>query len=127
MARVAPQKDAFVIPKRKPVKSKDYLAFIGALPCVITGRSGVQVCHLNFARPDLGHFGRGKQTRAGDRWCLPMIPEKHAEQHTGNEKEFWRKHGIDPHVVALVLWGLFSDAGMDALDDCRVLLGRLTF
>ena len=31
-----------------------------------------------------------------------------------NEAAYWRSVGIDPHLLALVIWGLFSDMGDDA-------------
>lgn len=35
-------------PKRRPAKSKDYLAFVHNLPCVVTGVYGVQAAHLSI-------------------------------------------------------------------------------
>lgn len=101
-------------PKRKPAKSKDYLSFLHSLPCVVTGASTVQAAHVSFAAPHFGHYGRGKGTKAPDRWALPLSPEEHARQHSMNEQAYWQSVGINPHLLALVIWGLFSDMGDDA-------------
>lgn len=101
-------------PKRKPAKSKDYLEFLHKLPCVVTGALTVQAAHVSFAAPHFGHYGRGKGTKAPDRWALPVSPEEHAKQHSMNEAAYWKAVGIDPHLLALVIWGLFSDMGDDA-------------
>lgn len=101
-------------PKRKATKSKDYLAFIHELPCAITGRYGVEAAHISTAAPRYGHYGRGKQRKASDRWVLPMAPEEHARQHKIGEMAFWHSTGINPHVLALTLFGLWSDMGDDA-------------
>lgn len=102
-------------PKRKAAKSKDYLSFLHLLPCIVTGQHIVQAAHVSFAAPKYGHYGRGKGTKAPDRWALPLREEEHRRQHSMNEQDYWDSVGIDPHQVALVVWGLFSDMGDDAL------------
>ena len=101
-------------PKRKPAKSKDYLSFLHSLPCVVTGATTVQAAHVSFAAPRYGHYGRGRGTKAPDRFALPLSPEEHARQHSMNEAEYWAAVGINPHILALTLWGLFTDMGDDA-------------
>lgn len=101
-------------PKRKPAKSKDYLAFVRKLPCCITGSYGVEAAHLSMAAPRYGHYGRGRQSKAPDRWALPLSPGHHAHQHGIGERAFWDVYDIDPHILALTLYGLWSDLGDDA-------------
>ncbi|CAJ1391692.1 unnamed protein product [Effrenium voratum] len=100
-------------PKRRkdtaPVKERDYLGFIAELPCIIQRTHPVEVAHLSFAEPAYGHFGRGKARKASDRWCLPLDARLHAAQHSGSEIQFWARHGIDPHLACLVLYGLFNE------------------
>lgn len=96
-------------PKRRPKKRSDYLAFLHQLPCVVTGRIGVQAAHLSYANLFHGHFGRGKQTKAPDRFALPLCPEEHAAQHAMNEREYWTSKGINPHELANTLFGIWSD------------------
>ncbi|MDK4703860.1 DUF968 domain-containing protein [Rhizobium sp. CNPSo 4062] len=101
-------------PKRKATKSKSYLSFIHSLPCCVSGEYGVEAAHLSSAFPQFGHYGRGKGSKAPDRWALPLLPEQHRIQHSMNEMEFWRRAGIDPHILALTIFGLWSDMGDDA-------------
>lgn len=110
-----PTQNVQYFPKRKATKSKDYLSFLHSLPCIVSGQTIVQAAHVSFAAPKYGHYGRGKGTKAPDRWALPLCEEEHRRQHSMNEQDYWATVGIDPHMVALVIWGLFSDMGDDAL------------
>ncbi|MDR6818449.1 hypothetical protein J2X76_003626 [Neorhizobium sp. 2083] len=101
-------------PKAKAVKSKGYLAFLHELPCAVSGVYGVEAAHLSMAAPKYGHWGRGKGSKAPDRWALPLSPAEHARQHNIGEEAFWRAAGINPHVLALTIFGLWSDMGDDA-------------
>lgn len=102
-------------PKAKAKKSKDYLSFIHLLPCVITGQREVQAAHLSMAAPRYGHYGRGKGSKVSDRWVLPLSPAAHARQHQIGEDLYWRSAGIDPHILALTIHGLWTDLGDDAV------------
>lgn len=102
--------------KAAPVKSSKYLAFIRTLPCVISGEMPVEAAHLSKAAPEWGHAGRGKGQKASDRWALPLSPRLHQEQHAMSEMAFWKKHGVDPHRIACVIWGLWSERGDAALE-----------
>lgn len=96
-------------PNKKAKRSPSYLNFIRGLPCAVTGRMGVQAAHLSFADPWYGHYGRAKGTKAPDLFALPLSPESHARQHSGNEEAFWLETGINPHKLALTLWGIWSN------------------
>lgn len=98
-------------PKAKAKKERGYLAFIHCLPCVITGVYGVEAAHLSMAASEYGHYGRAKSSKASDRWVLPLSPVKHRRQHEIGEDLFWRSAGIDPHVLALVIYGLWAEYG----------------
>lgn len=99
-------------PAKKPRKNAGYLSFIRKLPCCVTGRYPVEAAHLSFAAPKYGHYGRGKGSKAPDRWALPLHPDEHRKQHSMGERDYWE--GENPHVLALTIWGLFSDMGDDA-------------
>lgn len=101
-------------PKRKAEKSKDYLAFLHTLPCVVSGRYGVEAAHVNHPSLSHGHYGRGKGTKASDRWALPLSPDCHRLQHAMNERDYWASVGADPYLLCLTIWGLWSEMGDDA-------------
>jgi hypothetical protein len=110
------------ITKQAPVKESKYLAFIRTLPCVVTGTTPVEAAHVSYAAAEWGALGRGKGQKASDRWALPLCPDKHREQHKGAEREFWLKHGIDPHRLACIIYGLWSERGPEAWEICRKII-----
>lgn len=96
-------------PKKRPAKNSAYLAWLHELPCCVTGRTGVQAAHLSFSSSWHGHYGRARGTKAPDRFALPLCPDEHARQHSMNERFYWEGIGINPHELALTLFGLFHD------------------
>lgn len=113
--RIAPSAAPMATPKAKATKRGDYLSFIRKLPCVVTGRYGnIEAAHLSFASPKHGHYGRGRGTKAPDRWALPLNTDQHSRQHDMNETAYWLDTGIDPHLTALAIFGLWSDLGDEA-------------
>lgn len=111
-------------PKAKPTKSKGYLGFIHELTCCVTGNPEVQAAHLSFAAPKYGHYGRGRGSKVSDRWCLPLSAEQHALQHSGNEELYWRQIGINPHILALIIHGLWSDYREDAVPFAQAVINQ---
>lgn len=108
--------------KAKPVKDKSYLEFLHELPCVITGQTQVQAAHLSSEAKEWGHKGRGKGQRASDRWCLPLSPVAHTEQHSGAEMAFWDRHGINPHALACALYAKWCELDGDAVSECTEII-----
>jgi hypothetical protein len=124
--RIASSMTPRQIPKAKPKKDSDYLSFLHRLPCCVTGLYDVQAAHLSTAAPAYGHYGRGKGHKASDRWALPLCEKEHIRQHSGNEMEYWRLAGVNPHVLALSIWGLWTEYGDDAEEFATALInGRI--
>ena len=96
-------------PSKRPQKRSNYLSWLHTLPCCVTGRNDVQAAHLSDASPWHGHYGRAKGTKAPDRFALPLCAAEHAHQHGMNERTYWASVGINPHELALTLFGIFSD------------------
>lgn len=94
------------------VKDKPYLEWIRQLPCIVTGRLGVEAAHISYAEPSYGKLGRGMGSKESDRWVVPLCPAEHRNQHSMGERAYWSLHGIDPCVVALALYGAYPDAGL---------------
>jgi len=88
-----------------------YLDFIRSLPCAVTGLYCVEAAHLSTGNKFYGHGGRGMSRKASDRWALPLSSSEHRSQHDMKEAEYWECVGIDPWVLALALWGIWSDGG----------------
>lgn len=62
---------------------------------------------MSYAVPEYGKLGRGKGTKESDRWAVPLSPDEHRKQHTGDEREYWRSVGIDPCIVAALLYAAY--------------------
>lgn len=102
-------------PKAKAKKNSGYLSFVHRLPCAVSGQyRDIEAAHLSMGSTRYGHYGRGKGSKAPDRWALPLSADQHRRQHTMNEQVFWAQAGIDPHLLALAIFGLWSDLGDDA-------------
>jgi hypothetical protein len=109
--------------KQTAKKEPSYTKFIHQLPCIITRRHfDVEGCHVSFPNRDYGHYGRARQSKAGDRWTLPMIKSLHDEQHTMDEAAFWRGQRINPHLACLIIWGLFTEFGDAAVDPATAII-----
>ncbi len=99
-------------PKAKSKKDKGYISWLHQLPCVVTGRYGVEAAHVSYANPRYGSYGRGKGTKVSDLFALPMCREEHARQHAmGSEVTYWSEVGENPHSLAVVLWAIYSQYG----------------
>lgn len=120
------RKGGFDLTTRKggPVKDRDYLRWIHNIGCVITGQCAVEAAHISFARPELGHFGRGKGQKVGDMWVLPISPNLHMQQHAaGDERKWWEGKGLDPHLICLVFYARYHEiGGEDAARECESLI-----
>jgi hypothetical protein len=85
-------------------KSKRHLDYVRSLPCVICGDPvHTQAAHVRFADPRAAKDITGMGTKPSDEWTVPLCNRHHEEQHRGGEREFWRRHGIDPVFVAMAL------------------------
>ncbi len=123
--RIAPSASPSPMPNTRARKNGSYLAFIRSLPCAVSGsRSDIEAAHLSFACTPLGHYGRGKSSKSPDRWALPLSAESHRQQHSGNEELFWTRAGIDPHILALAIFGLWSDLGEDAAPYAEAIINQ---
>jgi hypothetical protein len=91
--------------KRQKVKSGAHEDFIRSLPCVICKDNTTTECaHVSYADMRYGKFGRGKGQKEESIWVIPLCGAHHRDQHTGNERGFWREHAIDPCRVAAALF-----------------------
>lgn len=90
---------------RHPRKKLDaHLAWIRTLPSLVRGEGPVQAAHVRYAEIRYGKRLTGMGEKPDDCWTVPLAAEVHRIQHTGSEREFWAKHGIDPLLIAALLW-----------------------
>lgn len=100
-------------PVRTPrVKNDRHRQFVKSLPCICCLVEGLEIqaddpMHLRDGSRLHGKEPAGAGETSDDRWVLPGCrPHHNGEGHLGNEGTFWRQFGIDPFLLALVLWGL---------------------
>ncbi|WJR66999.1 hypothetical protein QTA58_22885 [Neorhizobium sp. CSC1952] len=96
------------------IRDPRHLAWIASLPSVISGAFGCEAAHVNFPDKRFGKHMRGKGTKAGDNWTLPLLPDEHrtgpnAQHKTGHEQAWWEAHGIDANTLADRLWRVSGD------------------
>ena len=100
------------IRQREPRRTNDkYLRAVSLLPSIISGRYGVQVCHIRYADERYGKRQTGMGEKPDDMWVLPMCPQEHAKQHMQNERVFWSNLGIDATAEAFELYRCWLTAG----------------
>ena len=101
----------------KRIERPQYRTWVNKLPCVICGAQETEAAHLSMANNEYCHLGRGKGRKASDRWVLPLCRYHHREQtNLGDEKLFWESYGMNPYIICLVLFGVWSDLKMDGVD-----------
>lgn len=109
--------------QRKPRQEKrDYLAFVRTLPCLICRLEwiphGMQAAHVRYHAIDYGKPITGAGRKPDDLWCVPLCPDHHVfgldAQHASGERDWWRRHEIDPLIIAPLLFLHFSLDDNDA-------------
>lgn len=99
-------------PFRTPrVKNDSHRRFIKTLPCICCLVAGIEVqaddpMHIRAGSNLHGKEPAGGAETADDRWTLPGCRPHHDAQHRENELRFWARQGVDPFLLALVLFGL---------------------
>lgn len=105
----------------KRVEDPAHLAFIRKLPSAVSGLLGCEACHIRTGSAVHKKHTTGAGRKPDDAWCLPLLPAEHREQHSMNEMEFWRSHGIDPFELAIKLYEVSGDvvAGTEIIRKAR--------
>lgn len=85
-----------------------HLVFIRELSCVITGGMPVDAAHVRYSEARYRKLNPGVGQKPSDCWVVPLRSDLHTgdknAQHSGNERDFWYIHAIDPCLVAMLLW-----------------------
>lgn len=102
-------------------KAAAHLAWLRTLPSLVPGLGPVEAAHIRYA--DLRYFKpiTGMAEKPDDKFAVPLAAAAHRDQHAHGEREWWRNHGIDPCLIAALLW-LHSgnyDAGVHIIRTAR--------
>jgi hypothetical protein len=100
--------------KRPRQKSKPYLEWLHELPCVVTGRSPVEACHVRYGDFHYGKPHSGAAEKPDDIFCLPLTSEMHRDQHKYNEQAWWKARCIDPLAVCALLFVHYTRGDIEA-------------
>lgn len=95
--------------KRPRVHAADHLKWLRTLPCLVTAIRGVEAAHIRFADTRYRKPAVGMAEKPDDRWAVPLSPAEHRRQHSMNEQAYWQSVGIDPVLVAMLLWNSTGD------------------
>ena len=112
--------------KRPRQKSPVHLDWLRTLPCVVTGQQA-EAAHIRFGSWQHGKRETGMGERPDDKWCVPLSPEEHRlgnrSQHTMSERRYWNEKGIDPVIIAALLWAVSGDteAGQSICLNARII------
>lgn len=96
--------------KKRPRDHKpDHLTFIRKLPCLITGKYGVEAAHIRYGDLRYGKPTGGAGMKPSDNWTVPLSPAEHRDQHQHDEAAWWLAKSIDPLAVASALYAVSGD------------------
>lgn len=109
------------------IEDPKHLVWIRTLPCLVSGvHAGVEAAHVRYADHRFAKRSVGVGEKPDDKWVVPLSCGLHRTdsdaQHKSNEREWWRKRGIDPVIVAA---GLYLNTGNDTLAYIIILAARL--
>ena len=87
------------IPAPRRIRDREHVKSVARQPCLVCGRIPTDAHHLRYAQSRaLGH-------KVSDEFTVPLCRGHHREVHRcGDERAWWKKNGIDPTIVARVLW-----------------------
>lgn len=79
----------------RTLRSKEYLEFVRAHPCLVTDQELDVVAHHCRHKP----HGGGMALKPSDYRTVPLIPIEHARLHQTGEKSYWTKAQIIPEIA----------------------------
>ena len=96
---------------RQPrIHNEKHLAFIRGLPCIVSkDNTSTEAAHIRFSDLRVAKRKVGVGEKPDDCWTLPLSSAEHRKQHAINEREYWRRAGIDPILYALALYAISGD------------------
>ncbi|KQU96482.1 hypothetical protein [Devosia sp. Root105] len=95
--------------RRTVIRSQRHLAFIRELPSLVRGAGPVDAAHVRYGELRYGKDITGMAQKPGDNWTVPLAHDVHMAQHARGERDWWEAQGIDPILVAALLWAHSGD------------------
>jgi ERF superfamily len=92
-------KSVLVFPEPRRIRDPEHIRHLTKQACLICGRRPSDAHHLRFAQlPALNR-------KVSDEFTVPLCRAHHREiHHSGDEKAWWQKCGVDPLAAARTLW-----------------------
>jgi hypothetical protein len=98
--------------KTEGCQDRDYLMLVRQCPCLSCGMEPSEAAHVRFASAAHG-VSSGMAKKPPDRLALPLCAGCHRldrnAQHQGDERLFWLRLGIDPHLLCERLYAQRGD------------------
>lgn len=112
--------------RRPRVTDSKHLAWIRDLPSVVPGHERVEAAHIRYADDRYGKRSVGTGLKPSDRWVVPLAADQHRRQHQMNEREYWQAVGIDPIIIAALLFAHSGDdsAAIQVIRNARLISRR---
>lgn len=85
-------------------KAAAHLEFIRTLPSLVPGRGPVEAAHIRYPDPRYCKPATGMAEKPSDKFAVPLAAEAHRSQHSTGERAWWASKGIDPVLIAALLW-----------------------
>jgi len=95
--------------KQPRQNANGHLAFIRELPSLVPGAGPVEAAHIRYGDPRYAKPKVGMAEKPDDKWVVPLCAGEHRRQHSMNEREYWSSVGIDPVLIAALLWAHTGD------------------
>lgn len=100
--------------KRPRQHKESHLDFIRRLPCLCCpAPAPSEAAHVRYGSLRHGKRPTGLGEKPSDQWAVPLCAKDHREgpdaQHSTNEEHWWKLRGIDPLVVAALLFANSGD------------------
>ena len=91
-------------PRHPREKAAAHLAWLRTLPSLVPGLGPVEAAHIRYA--DLRYFKpiTGMAEKPDDKFAVPLAAGAHRAQHSTGERAWWETQGIDPVLIAILLW-----------------------
>lgn len=109
--------------RRPRIIAPKHLAFIRTLPSLVPGAGPVEAAHIRYGEHAYGKPFTGMGEKPSDCWVVPLAHDVHMDQHRHGERQWWLDQGIDPLLIAALLWaaGGNDEAGITIIRNASLI------